>query len=172
MNFFCTKTRGFTLVEMIVYIALLSVLSVVVINAVVTTTKTFADFRMTRSINESATTVVERMTRDIRMAYDIDQSESILSAHPGRLVLKTTDASGDATTTEFYIDNGRVRVTEGATDIGYLSGNNVTVDLLVFDFVSNAHTSAVTIRLQLSATQGSLSKTETFYTTTILRGSY
>lgn len=165
-------TKGFSLVEMVIYVSFLIIFSVIVIEAVLTTTRTLADFQLTRNINSSATTIMERFVRDIRIAYDVDQIESTFGAHPGRLTLKTTDEFGADTTTEFYIDSGRVRVKEGGVDAGYLSSQNVLVDLLAFDFVSNGNTSAVTIRLQLSASRGSMIKTETFYSTTILRGSY
>ena len=136
------------------------------------TTRSFAEFRITRDINNSAVTVVERFVRDIREAYNVDFVESDLNSHPGRLTLKITDDLGADTTVEFYVDSGRIRVKEDGVDIGYLSSQNVTIDLLVFDFVSNPNTSAVTARLQISSSRGDLEKQKTFYSTTILRGSY
>lgn len=166
------RKRGFTLVEMLIYVSFLAVFSVLVINAVIITTKAFADFRLTRDINNSAVTVMERLVRDIRTAHDVDQIESDFSSHPGRLMLETMDDVGADTTVEFYVDSGRIRVKEGGVDTGFLSSQNVTVDILVFDFVTNINTSAVTIRLQLSSSRGSSEKQKTFYSTVILRGSY
>lgn len=163
---------GFTLVEMVIYVSFLAVFSVLIINSLVITTRAFADFRLTRDVNNSAITVMERLVRDIRDAYDVEQVESTFSSHPGRLTLNTTDDLGANTTIEFYVDSGRIRVKEGGVDTGYISSQNVTVDLLVFDFVTNINTSAVTIRMQLSASRSSVEKQKTFYSTVILRDSY
>ena len=166
------NTNGFTLVEMIVYVAFISVFSVVIMGVFVTTLKVFADFRLTRDINESAIAVMERLVREIRIAYEVDQVESTLGTNPGILHLKTTTVTGTSTTVEFYATSSRVRMEEGGVDAGYLSSQNVNVDLLIFDLITNTNTEAVTIRMQLSATRGSVTKTKSFYSTAILRGSY
>ncbi|MCK5590335.1 MAG: type II secretion system protein, partial [Candidatus Pacebacteria bacterium] len=95
------KEKGFTLVEMVIYVSFLAVFSVMVVSAVVTSMSAFVEFRLTRDINNSATTIMERFVRDVRIAYDVDQTESTLSSHPGRLTLNTTDEFDNATTTEF-----------------------------------------------------------------------
>ena len=166
------RDRYTWIVEMVIYVSFLAVLSGMVVSAIITSMSAFVEFRLTRDINNSATVIMERFVRDVRIAYDVDQTESTLSSHPGRLTLDTTDEFGNATTTEFYVDSGRIAVKEGGVFAGYLSSQNITVDILVFEVVSNLNTMAVTVRLQLSAMRGNIQKTETFYSTTILRGSY
>lgn len=166
------QKKGFTLVEMVIYVFFVGVFSVLALNGVLQATKIFSDFRITRNLNSTAEVVLDRLTREVRQAYDVDQIESSFATHPGRLTLKKVDASGVSTTTEFYVENGNIKLKEGGVPQGILGASNVSVDLLVFDIITNANTKAIRTRMQLTAQKGSLEKTKTFYATTILRGSY
>jgi len=163
---------GFTLVEVVIYIFFVGVFSVLALNGVFQATKVFSDFRITRNLNNTAEVVLDRVTREVRQAYDVDSVESSFDSHPGRLTLKTVNTLDVDTTIEFYVDGENIKIKEGGIEQGLLGASNVTVDLLVFDFIANANTEAVKTRLQLTAQKGSLQKTKTFYATTILRGSY
>ena len=166
------QKRGFTLTEMVLYIFFVSVFSILALQGVLFGTKIFSDFRLTRNINNSAEVILERIVREVRQAYDVNQVESSFGTHPGKLTLKTIDPSDVDTTIEFYVDSGTVKVKEGGVDQGFLGSQDVGVDILVFNFITNANTEAVKTRLQLSAQRGSSQKIKTFYATTILRGSY
>lgn len=169
---FVKKVRGFTLVEMVIYIFFVGVFSVLALNGVFQATKVFSDFRITRNLNSTAEVILDRVTREVRQAYDVDQVESSFDTHPGRLTLKTINILDVDTTIEFYIDGENVKIKEGGVEQGLLGASNVTVDLLVFNLITNANTEAIKTRLQLTTQKGSLQKTKTFYATTILRGSY
>jgi type II secretory pathway pseudopilin PulG len=166
--------RGFSLVEMIVYIAFVSIFSGLVVEGLLTSMRIFADFQLTREVNSTATTAMERMVREIRTANDVDIANSVLGTNPGRLTLKTLDSNGLATTTEFFVDaaSERIKIKEGGVDAGFLSSQKVATDILIFDVITNARTKAVTIRLQLSAVHLPQEKIKTFYSTATLRGSY
>ena len=166
------QRKGFTLIEMVIYIAFVSTFSVLALNGVLLATKVFSDFRITRNLNNTAEVILDRVVREVRQAYDVDQVESSFGAHPGKLTLKTIDPSDIDTTIEFYLDNGNVKVKEGGVDSGFLGSRDVMVDIFVFDLITNSNTKAVRTRLQLTAQRGSLQKIKTFYATTILRGSY
>ena len=169
---FVKKVGGFTLIEMIIYVFFVGTFSVLALNGVFQATKVFADFRITRNLNSTAEVILDRVTREVRQAYDVDQVESSFGANPGKLTLKTTDPADVDTTVEFYMDSGNVKIKEGGVDQGLLGSSDVVVDIFVFDFISNANSKAVKTRVQLTAQRGSSQKTKTFYATTILRGSY
>jgi type II secretory pathway pseudopilin PulG len=174
MIYFKNKKNGFSLLEMVIYIAFVSVFSGLAIQSLMLASRNFADFQLTREVNSTATTAMERIIREIRTANDIDLANSVLGTSPGRLTLKTIDASGVATTTEFYVDatSGRIKIKEGGVDAGFLGSQKVNTDILVFDVITNARTKAVTVRLQLSAIHLPQEKIKTFYSTATLRGSY
>lgn len=168
------SAQGFSLIEMIVYVAFVSIFSGLLIESLLLSMRTFSDFQLTREVNSTATTAMERMVREIRTANDVDVINSVLGTNPGRLTLKTIDSAGVATTTEFYVDSasGRIKMKEGTIDAGFLSSQKVKTDILVFNVITNARTKAVSIRLQLSAVHLPQEKIKTFYSTVTLRGSY
>lgn len=165
------QKKGFTLIEMVVYAAVLGVLSVVAINATLTMTQAYASLRASRDLNASATTVLERMAREIRGATGIDAT-SVLGVNPSDLVLNTKDAGGAATTIEFYVQNGLINIKEGGVAKGSLMTSSTQVGNFVVRTMNGTNSKAVKIDLTMTATRGTKSKTRNFYDTVVLRGSY
>lgn len=166
------RNRGFTLIEMVIYTVFVALIAIVSVNAILSMTKTFADLRIARDINNTATVAVERVVREIRNANDIQQAQSTFGTSPGRLTLDTTTSGGAPKTIEFYVDSGRLRVKEDDIDMGPLTSKNVTIDSLIFNLITTSNTSAVKVTLQVTASRGNVSKTKTFYNTVSLRGTY
>lgn len=164
--------KGFTLVEMIVYVAILGIITVLTINSTLVMTRAFADLRVSRDLNSSATALFERITRDVRGAYDIDAAQSTFGAHPGRLMLNTKDSGGANTTIEFYVTGNRVNIREGGVDQGSIMTTSTSVSSFVVRQLTSTNTKAVKVEATISATRGNITKTRNFYTTIILRGTY
>ena len=61
-------SKGFTLVEMIIYVAFLGILGVLAINATLVMTNAYVNLRVSRDLNQSGVATLERMTREIRNA--------------------------------------------------------------------------------------------------------
>lgn len=171
MRIIRTKKSGFTLVEMIIYIAFFAVLSVLAVEAIMVVMKSFYTLRLTQNINQSATTALERMSREIRNAYDIDTTGSIFNTNPGYLTLRTKDAGGANTTVEFYVSNGQVGIKEGGIDKGSLMAKSTTVTGLVFRQITTSNSKAIKIEMSLHDAQGLLTRDAVFYDTILLRGS-
>ena len=168
----CPKSRGFTIVEMIIYIAFFAVISILAINATIMTMKSFYVLRITQAVSQSATTALERMSREIRNAYDVDTVNSTLGTNPGSLTLKTKDATGLNTTIEFYVDLGsQLSLKEGAIDKGSLMVKTVTLDSLIFRLVTNTNSKAIKIEMTLRDSRSTPVKLVKFYDTIVLRGS-
>ena len=165
------KKHGFTLVEMIIYIAFFAVLSVLAIESTIIVMKSFYSIRLTQNINQSATVGLERMSREIRNAYDIDTTQSTFGVNPGRLTLRTKDASGVNTTIEFYVSGSQLFIKEGVVDRGSLMTKNAVLTNLVFRQIANPNSRAVKIEMAIRDTRGVLQKDVNFYDTIILRGS-
>lgn len=171
MRFTRHKKSGFTLVEMIIYIAFFAILSILAIEALMVVTKSFYTLRLTQNINQSATTALERMSREVRNAYDIDTASSTFNTNPGYLVLRTKDASGANTTVEFYVNGNQIGIKEGGVDKGSLMAKSTTVTNLVFRQITTANSKAIKIEMSLHDTHGVLSRDAVFYDTILLRGS-
>src|SRR5438128_2713217 len=115
-----TKKAGYTLVEMVIYVALMSVISFLIINTVLSFTKSYREVVALRIVDSGAIDSMERMTRDIRGGAIIDTRNSTLGTNPGILTLTTT-TGGVSTTTKFYIQNGSLKIDVNGTYIGPLT---------------------------------------------------
>ena len=161
--------RGATLVEVLIYILILSVLSVVVINLFVVMMRSFFDFRQTRQITHSASVALERMVRETRRATAIDLAQSNLGIHPGRLILQMSDGS----VLTFTLTDGTLTIQAGTGPTISLTAPGVAVSDLVFRAFSTPVSKAVKIDLTLTATRpGGGVRSANFYGTAVLRGSY
>lgn len=155
---------GFSLIELVVYIAIAAGVLTASVNSISTLMKSFNNARITSKINNSAEAAMERMTREIRNAYSINAS-SVLGSSPGRLKLNTYNAVGATTTIEFYLDNEVLNVAEGVGAGNPLSLNGVAVSNLVFRQIENS-TSSKAIKVEVTI------NSKNFYDTAILRNSY
>ena len=170
-NYKLQTNSGYTLVEAIVYVAILAILSVVFINLLLTMTRSYAEFRITRNLNTSAQAAMERLVRSIRNATSVDIS-STLGTNPGRLVLNTLDGSGDPLTIDFYLSDDTLMVKEGSGAAASTTAKYVTVDNLIFRKLTTPVSSVVKIEMTLGVNHGAINKTAKFYSTAVLRGSY
>lgn len=167
-----SPVRGFSLTEMVIYVAILSVLTIVTVNSVFSTIRAFAEFRVSRDLNSSGTSLMERLTREIRMAHGVDAPNSTLGTNPGRLTLLTKDAGGVDTTVEFYIENNALKIREGGVAMGALTSSSTSVTNFIVRSLSNPKSSAIKAEIVLTSTRGGISKSGNFYSTILLRGGY
>ena len=155
---------GFSLIEMVVYIAIAAGILAVSVNSISSLMKSFNGARVTSKINNSAEAAMERITREIRTAYSINPA-SVFGSSPGRLKLDTYNISGATTTIDFYLDNGILKVIEGTGTGNPLTLNGVSVSNLIFYQITNATTSkAIKVEAIING--------KNFYDTAILRNSY
>lgn len=157
---------------MIIYAAILSILTIVTINSVFSATRSFAEFRVSRDLNYSATSVMERLSREIRNAYAADNLQSSFNVNPGHLTLQKRDSLGQNVAVEFYVENGRLKIKENGIATGSLTASSTAVNNFTVRSISGPRSSAIKAELQLTAERRGVSKTGNFYTTIILRDSY
>lgn len=167
-----SSQRGFTLVEMILYITFFAMLSVLTVDATILMMKSFYTLRINQNVSQSATTAMERMSREIRNAYDFDSLNSTFGTSPGRLTLNTKDDLGANTTIEFYVDGAnQLNMKVGGVDMGQLMSKTVTVTNLIFQSITTANSKAIKMEMTLSDSRPGISKTMKIYDTIVLRGS-
>jgi type II secretory pathway pseudopilin PulG len=166
------RSKGFSLLEVVVYVSLFSTLSGVAMSSLFATIKSFNELRISRDINDSSVTIMERLTRDIKSATAIDFANSTFAANPGRLTLNTRNASGTALTVEYYVATSTLRIKENGVDVGSLMSAKTKIDGLVFYQINLGNTVGVKTELHLTSVRGSVSDVDHFYNTSVLRGSY
>lgn len=166
------RVAGFSLVETLLYVALLALSLLVVMQTLVAFTRSFAVFRAVAQIEQSATLSLERMVREIRDAHDISDTGSIFGTHPGQLFLNTTTAAGAARTVLFSLNGGALVLTEDGMVTGSLTGSTTRVANLVFRKITTERSKGVKIEVTLMAGSGPAARSENFYATAVLRDSY
>lgn len=163
--------NGYALLELLFYIAFFAVLTIVVINAMITMAKSFKETSIQAELAQSGT-IMERISREIRQASGIN------SINPAKndLILST---SGTDTIIEFkWLDQNNFQLWEknAVTGNNNLTGNlntpNIIVTSVVFNQITTAKSNAVQIILTIKSADDTLSTPHSFNDTVVLRGSY
>jgi len=169
MNRYPTK-KGYSLLEMLIYISILTVIFILIVNTTISFTRSYRDLFVLRAIEHSAITSLERMTRDIRNSTSLDTVQSAFGTTPGTLVINQT-IIGTTTVAKFYVQSGVLKVDVGGAYVGPLTLSNVVVTNLTFTQLLSGNSSAVKIDLTLQGTSGQVVKSKKFHSTIILKGS-
>ena len=168
---------GFTLVEMLLYLALMTIITIALVRALVvvfsSNQTSFAD----SNIRNSAYSAMENMIREIRSSESIDTADSALyPSAAGVLELNQVDASGNPYLVKFATSSaGTLDFFEGSTTpalVGPITTNGTKVTSLVFTPINTGNSQAVQIQMNLQSTVNGLTKNQAFYDTIILRDSY
>lgn len=164
---------GFSIVEVMVYLAIFTALSILVINLFIFILSSFNATNVNRKILESGSISMERISREIRQAKNIDIANSSLGSNPGSLQLNSTDSSGNPMIVKFINENGKLNFYKNNTNLqGNLLGQKLSVTDLVFSRISTLKSEAIKIKMTLQYSDGRNVESENFYNTIVLRGGY
>ena len=163
-----SSRRGFSLVEMIIYVGLLALILVSTVSMLLGMSKAYRYVKFSRQIQSSALSALDRMVRDIRNSESVNTGESVLGANPGVLTLNTTTATSSPEILQFFVSNGTLRVKRDGGDLGSLTLSDVTVSNLVFQQMNTGVSQSV--KMEMTLTSGTY--TANFYATAVLRDSY
>ncbi len=172
------SNKGMGLVETIVYMSILVVLLGILVQSTLLLVTHYRAVRNTRDIEDSAISVLDRIIREARSADDIVVSSAYgsttLNVSPGTLALISTDvATGQSTTTMFYVSNTKVRMSQNGIDIGPLTKESVSVLGFTLRQVTTARFKAIKVELSLQADEATPAViSKNFYSTVVVRGSY
>jgi len=164
-----SKRAGFSLLEMLLYVAILTFMIVVIMNILVSVSRSQKALVASRNIQASGMLTLERITREVRDANTISITESVFATHPGRLVLESFDELGNSRKVEFFLLNGAVHIMEDGVDLGQLSQPGVVVTGLLFRYLSSPNSKGVRTELILESGTGIASRTINLYSTSVIR---
>ncbi|KKS36969.1 MAG: hypothetical protein A3G49_03350 [Candidatus Sungbacteria bacterium RIFCSPLOWO2_12_FULL_41_11] len=165
--------KGTGLIEIIVYAAILTVISAFVVNSIVIINKALTRVRLERKLILSADQTMQKLIREIRQASDINAS-STLDVTPGDLSLRTyvSATSTFLTDADFYLDSGRLVFKKNPASPIFLTDSDVVLTRLLFSQIIASSSKAIKFEMGLSASTPKSTASSTFYGTAILRGSY
>lgn len=160
--------EGYSMLELIVYLAIFAVISLVLVKSLITSINTYAQAQEYRRLQNNGELVMERITREIRQAKTITAGSSTFDNNNGVLVLTGNDLSNTPQTVTFATSGNTITVTvNGTTSI--LTSSQVAPVSLVFRNVNTGGNNALKIELKLKTIVGPL-VTSDFYNTVSLKG--
>jgi len=167
------RNRGYTLLEVVVYVGVLSVAVLAIFSILFSITRAFVEARIYNEVEISGTAAMERITREIRTAISVDDGNSVFDSHPGLLQLNTTDEAGTEKTIQFYFDdaNDAINLDDDGTDKGPLTGSGVEITNLVFRKWVNTKSTLVKIEMTVRSKKKPTFSAK-FYDSVVLRGGY
>lgn len=170
------RSRGYSLIELVIYVAVFAAFAAVVVGIVLALGNVWGTARANRILSRAGTDALERITRELRFARAIRPAESVFNASPGALSLETfTDPASQATTTvRFSVSGAQLVISEADESNVALTPSTVRVDsFVVWEITPTARASTTRVELVLTAGAGTkFQKSATFSATGVLRGSY
>lgn len=150
------KSRGFTLIETLLYMVIFALISSIAIASLGGMSKALNSLRSTRGSTDAILVSFERMVREIRSAESVDTAGSTLGSNPGTLTLNTG--------IKFFLSSGRLMVQEGVAGASALTPSSVSFSSLVFRKIKTRSSEGVKIE--------AVANGKTMNTTAVLRRSY
>ncbi|MES3005701.1 MAG: prepilin-type N-terminal cleavage/methylation domain-containing protein [Patescibacteria group bacterium] len=166
------RTKGFSLVEVLIYLFLLTILLGTIINSTLLLARSYRSVKAVRSIESSAISSMDGMLREVRNAASINIGSSNLNINPGILALNTTNASGSLQTLRFYLSGGKVMMDRDGINVGQLTFSDSNVTGLVFRSIVATTSEAIKIEMLIESGTSTAFISRNFYGTAILRSSY
>lgn len=157
------KNKGYSLIEILIYLAIFTAMSILVINSFIIILSSFNTTNSNRKILESGLKSMERISREIRKADSIDIANTTstnLQLINNAGVAKISSENNDL---NLYLNNNLE---------GNLLDPNIDITNLVFRRITTAKSEAVKIEMTLLDTKSKNMKSGNFYNTIILRGGY
>lgn len=160
--------KGFTLVEMLVYISIFILVSGAAIGLLFSLNDLFVQYKLKQNLLSTGTTVMERLLIEVREADSVIVADSTLSSTTaGVLVLDK------GTNTVKIIKNGnQLDIYEDNIFSSHLNDSDVEVTGATFYHYIKDGKELVRFRLDLRSVSGSQSEDWTITSGAIIRGSY
>lgn len=168
--------KGFSLIEAVVYVALLGVVSVFVANSLIYLTGTYARSRAEREVLSNARSLMERVSSHIAASQEVYGFTSRCDADAGQLSLLTATTSTPGHTagfTDFWVDAGVVSMREEGAVALPLSSASVQITVFKCErIIQSLGREAVRVTIRADAAAARFPASATLTTTTALRGNY
>ena len=144
----CGTRAGFTLIELIVYSALVSILLVTTMRVTLMLFDSRSKTQTVGMMQKQLRFAMDRMSNTIRGATAIAYGSSEFSTDTGQIGLTLSDTA--LSPTMLSVANGRLQVQEGSAAPQDLTGTGVVVDILRFTDLSASSTNG-TVKITIHA---------------------
>lgn len=161
------KQKGFSLLEMVFYIAIFAVFSLVIIDTMILMTKSFRESQIQSDLVQSSQ-IMERITREIRKGNAV----SSISSNTLVLGLEDDPSTAVSDSSQFVLSGTDLLFSQNGTLVGNLNSANILINNISFTQINTAKSVAVKVILSVSSAKDTQNRIYDFYGTAVLRGSY
>lgn len=157
--------NGYTLVEVLFYVALFAILSVVLLDVLIMMTGLFMKTMVNSDITQGSI-ITENISRELKQADDFSFSSGIL-------VVDTKDDSNNDKTITYTFSNSNIQITDSVRgNLGNLNTPNVSVVDFDVATINTLKGKAAKINMTVRSNRDPENNTEDFQNTIMLRGDY
>lgn len=156
---------GFTLVEILVYVAVLAIIVSAVFSFLLWAAQSQVEASSKRRVILEGSKVLELVAKEVREATSVYTPTSVFLSHPGQLSLQTQKSlpTGEQETfVDFFICETRLCMKKELQDPLALTSPDVVVDSLMFSQVVSGTIPSLRMELTLSSKGNQASFKETF----------
>ncbi len=163
--------KGATLIEVLMYLAIFSIVVPLLIQILTGTFSVFAKVRATRGLTVSGTSIMETLATNIRAASSYSSSGNNFNTNLGSLSLQIED--GGSTHTYLYtVSNGRLMEKIDSNAAQYISPSGQTVSSFYLTNITSGTISGVVVNLVLLDSRITPNIEAAFINTILMRGDY
>jgi Tfp pilus assembly protein PilV len=163
--------KGFTLIELVVYVAGLVILSGVMVLIIIQFYMLYKEIIAVPRADRTGLTLVDRITKEIRSGDQIDTLNSQFNTTDG-IIEFDSEENGSTVARRFYVENGIVKFSENGGTAVSLSPKDLYVSNFQFKLVSTSVSQAVRFDLELQFMTRNGTETKPYTGFSILRESY
>ncbi len=132
------KCSGFSLVETVIYVAIMTVILFTLISLIDSASRTYLSLKSSRNIERSAINIMDSLTDQVGISSKIDMPNTVFDNASGSIALIAYDDASHSTTTKIYLVDGQVIMSRNNVVIGPLNLSDVRVTNLTFRNMSTS----------------------------------
>lgn len=153
INLKLKSKRGYTLIELLIYTAMLVIISVVLVASFIQIVNVVETSRRNREALDNARVALDLINQEIRHAESVYTPTSVVDTSPGQLSLETTrdtPTDEESTYVDIYVDNQRLFIKRESQSDQIVTSEKVRITSLEFNLLNETATkSAVRTRLTI-----------------------
>jgi len=146
------QQKSFTLTEILIYIAVLSIVTLAASSFFLWISRSNVKARAMREVTANGERVIQMITAEIKEAENIYTPTSVFDSHPGQLSLKTKKYLPEGETTsylDFYLCDAQLCFKKESQNPIALTSERVEVNNLVFNQIITSGVPSIQINLKI-----------------------
>jgi len=140
--------RGFSLVEMLIYVAATAILLLVLSVIFVRVYGLYKEITLVPRTDRSALLVVDRIVKDIRSGQNINQEESSFRVDSGILDISAVE-SATIVKKHYALDDGRITYQEDNGAVNYLTPSDIEVTKFKLTYLTTDISEGVRVEIDV-----------------------